>query len=127
EADPWRCKDRLDWMAKHALIRQFQAAQGISDTDPWLQSLDLEYHRLDPSEGLYFGLEESGMMRGVPSAEAVERAIHDPPDNTRAAVRGRCIAKFGSAVISAQWDHVTLATRNGPLRIDLTDLFGPAR
>lgn len=126
-ADPNRCRDRLDWVAKHGLIRQFQEAQGIRDEDPWLQSLDLEYHRLDPLEGLYFGLEESGMMRGVPSAAAVERAIHHPPDNTRAAVRGRCVAKFGSSVIAAQWDHVTLATRNGPLRIDLTNLFSPGR
>lgn len=127
EADPVRCRDRLDWVAKHCLLTEFQTAQGIDIQDPWLQSLDLEYHRLDPEQGLYYGLEATQAMRGVPPDEAVETAIHWPPDNTRAAVRGRCIAKFGTAVISAQWDHVTLATRGGPLRIDLTDLFTAAQ
>ncbi len=121
--EPMKCRDRLDWAAKYALLREFQSAQGLADDDPWLQSLDLEYHRLDPAEGLYFGLEAAGGIRGVPESISVDAAIHQPPDNTRALVRGRCIAKFGAAVIAAQWDHVTLATRNGPVRIDLTDLF----
>lgn len=123
--DPMRCADRLDWVAKHRLIRRFQDAEGLSDGDPWLRSLDLEYHRLDPDEGLYFGLEQSGAIRGVPPAADVEAAIHHPPKDTRAALRGRCIDRFRSAVLSAQWDHVTLQTRNGPLRIDLTQLFDP--
>lgn len=127
ESDPARCRDRLDWVAKHALIREFQAAQQIRDDDPWLLSLDLEYHRLDTAEGLYFALEDSGAMRRVPPPADVERAIHSPPDNTRAAVRGLCIARFAPFVLSAQWDHVTLQTRRGPLRIDLTDLFTPER
>lgn len=125
ETDPLRCRDRLDWVAKLALIREFQAAERIADDDPWLRSLDLEYHRLDPAEGLYYGLEQAGLMRRVPAPEAVERAMHEPPEDTRAAVRGRCIAKFGAAVRSAQWDHVTLDTSRGPRRIDLTDLFDP--
>lgn len=121
--DPTRCGDRLDWVAKHALIRQFQQAQGVAEDDPWLQSLDLAYHRLDPEEGLYFGLEQAGAIRGVPAEEDVRRAEHHPPETTRALIRGLCIQKFGSAVISAQWDHVTLEGRTGPVCISLLDLF----
>lgn len=125
--DPLRCRDRLDWVAKLGLLREFQAAENLADDDPWLRSLDLEYHRLDPQEGLYFGLEQAGAFRGVPDPVDVERAIHEPPSDTRAAIRGFCVTKFGAAVTAAQWDHVTLATRDGPLRIDLTDLFEPGR
>ena len=53
ETDPTRCRDRLDWVAKWALVREFQAREGVSDDDPWLRSLDLEYHRLDAAAGLY--------------------------------------------------------------------------
>src|SRR5208282_5235314 len=42
EADPMRCRNRLDWVAKLGLIREFQASQNIKADDPWLQSLDLE-------------------------------------------------------------------------------------
>lgn len=124
-SDPLRCADRLDWVAKHQLVRGFQQLEGIKDSDPWLRSLDLEYHRLDPNEGLYFGLEQSGALQGVPDPAEVAAAVHRPPGNTRAAIRGRCIDRFPEAVLAAQWDHVTLRTRGGPLRIDLTNLFDP--
>ena len=126
ETDPMRCRDRVDWVAKLALIREFQTAQNISDSDPWLRSLDLEYHRLDEEEGLYYGLEKAGAMRLVPDEAEVVRGFTEPPPSTRAYFRGRCVQKFTDAIISAQWDHVTVATSDGPLKISLLDLFAPA-
>jgi len=124
ESDYTRCRNRLDWVAKLMLVRQFQAAQDLSDNDPWLRALDLEYHRLDLAEGLYYGLEQSGGMRGVPEEMVIREAISSPP-HTRAYVRGRCIQKFPDEVISAQWDHITLQGSDGPIRISLLDLFAP--
>src|SRR3984957_8794342 len=121
--DPMRCRDRLDWAAKLALIREFQASQNVGANDPWLQSLDLEYHRLDREKGLYYALEQSGSMLGVPDDAAVRRAISEPPRTTRAYVRGRCIQKFASAVVAAQWDHITLQGKRGPLKVSLLDVF----
>ena len=125
ETDPMRCRNRLDWVAKLALIRQFQAAQNIGDNDPWLQSLDLEYHRLDLEAGLYYGLEQSGAMAWAPEEAAVRRAITEPPRSTRACIRGRCIQKFSDQVLSAQWDHITLQGTQRPLKISLLNLFAP--
>ena len=127
EADPLLCRDRLDWVAKLALIREFQAAQSLTDDDPWLQSLDLEYHRLDFDEGLYFGLEQSGVMRGVPAEAAVQQAMFEPPETTRALIRGKLLQKFSAAVLSAQWDHVTLACGDGELKVSLLEMFAPER
>jgi proteasome accessory factor A len=121
--DPMRCRDRLDWAAKLGLIREFQASQNVGANDPWLQSLDLEYHRLDREKGLYYALEQSGSMLGVPDDAAVRRAISEPPRSTRAYIRGRCIQKFAPAVIAAQWDHITLQGKRGPLKITLLDVF----
>jgi proteasome accessory factor A len=123
EIEPMRCRDRLDWVAKLALIREFQATQELSADNPWLQSLDLEYHRLDREHGLYYALEQAGSIQGVPDEASVRRAISDPPRTTRAYIRGRCIQKFSAAVISAQWDHITLQGANGPLKISLLDVF----
>jgi proteasome accessory factor PafA2 len=125
--DPMRCGDRLDWVAKLALIRRFQESEGVAEDDPWLRSLDLAYSHLDPEEGLYAGLEAAGMMRETASEDAILRAVYAPPTDTRAAIRGLCVSRFGDAVIAAQWDHVTLRTSEGALKIDLTDLFDPAQ
>ncbi|HTI73045.1 MAG TPA: proteasome accessory factor PafA2 family protein, partial [Candidatus Limnocylindria bacterium] len=87
----------------------------------------LAYSDLDLDEGLYSGLEATGMMRAVPDISSVTAATTEAPSTTRAAVRGRLIAKFGSQVTSAQWDHVTLSSSQGPVRISLMDLFAPAQ
>jgi Pup amidohydrolase len=126
QTDPMRCRNRLDWVAKLALIREFQEAQNIGKDDPWLQSLDLEYHRLDYEEGLYYALEQSGAMAWTPDETAVRSAILEPPRSTRAYVRGRCIQKFSNSVIAAQWDHITLQGSKRPLKISLLNLFTPA-
>jgi len=105
ETDVMRCRNRLDWVAKLGLVRDFQASQNLAPDDPWLQSLDLEYHRLDLKAGLYYGLEQDGGIPGVPEESAVRRAVSEPPHTTRALVRGKCIRKFAPAVESAQWDR----------------------
>jgi len=123
EKDPMLCRNRLDWVIKLALIQEFRQSQNLSATDPWLQSLDLEYHRLDRQAGLYYALEQSGSILGVPNEKEVFRAISEPPRTTRAYIRGRCIQKFSSSVLSAQWDHITLQGSHGPLKISLLDVF----
>jgi proteasome accessory factor A len=123
--DVMRCRNRLDWVAKFAMIREFQEAQDISDQDPWVQSLDLEYSRLDKNEGLYYGLEQSGAVLPGVSPRVADHAMRHPPQTTRAYIRGRCIQKFCSAVVAAQWDHITLEGDSGPIKISLMDLFAP--
>ena len=125
ERDIFLCRNRLDWVAKLSLVREFQASQNLRDDDPWLRSLDLEYHRLDVAEGLYYGLEQASAMLGAPEEAAVWHAVSQPPKTTRAYVRGRCIQKFAALVVAAQWDHITLQGSNGPIKISLLDLFAP--
>jgi Pup amidohydrolase len=123
--DPMKCRDRLDWVAKLCLIADFRAAQDIAEDDPWLRSLDLEYHRLDFAEGLYYGLEQQGAMRLSVPDEVSSEAMHNPPKTTRASIRGKCVAKFGAAVTSAQWDHIVVESARGAVKISLLDLFAP--
>src|SRR2546428_448975 len=100
ETDFKRCRDRLDWGAKLCLVRDFQAAQRLPHDSPWLQSLDLEYHRVDLAEGLYYGLEQSGGILGVPDEMKVRRAVTEPPISTRAYVRGKLIQRFADFVVA---------------------------
>lgn len=123
ESDSSQCRDRLDWVAKHGLIREFQQTEDLPDHDPWLRSLDLAYHQLDLEDGLYAGLEQIGQMKGIPPESEVRTAMTHPPADTRAAIRGGCIRKFPSAVLAAQWDHVILECQDGPWKLSLMDLF----
>ena len=124
EADYWRTRDRVDWVAKLGLVRDFQRAQGLEENDPWLRSLDLEYHRLDLAEGLYYGLEQSRAVLPGPDENEILAAIKSPP-TTRAYIRGKCIQKFPAAILSAQWDHITLQGKGSPIKLSLMNLFAP--
>ena len=123
ERDPLSTADRLDWPAKYQLIEQFRAAENIGPDDPWLRSLDLAYHLLDRKQGLYFGLLDSGAFKMPYPFRLISHGGLCPPSTTRAAVRGRCIEKFGHAVESTQWDHITLCGASKKIELDLRNLF----
>ena len=72
EADPMSLTDRLDWVAKKWLLETFAEEEGVAWDDPWLQSLDLEYHNIDLDEGLYYGIP----MRRLVTDEQIDAALH---------------------------------------------------
>ena len=51
----------VDWITKKWLLETFMEAEGLSWDDPWLQSLDLEYHNIDPEKGLFFGVPRNAL------------------------------------------------------------------
>lgn len=113
--DPLRCRDRLDWVAKKFLLSTFQEAEKLAWSDPWLQSIDLEYHNVSLEKGLYYELMREGQMRRIVSEEEIKRAIFQPPSTTRAFFRGRAVAKFNREIASIQWDEITFQ-HNGNVR-----------
>lgn len=125
ETRPETTVDRLDWTAKLDIVSKFRDAENLSDVDPWLMSLDLSYHLLDESEGLYYGLRDQGQFRQPPGAITTQENGFPPPTDTRAHVRGLCVQRFGQHVEATQWDHVRLRDETASLELDLRRLFAP--
>ncbi len=126
EADPLSTADRLDWSAKYRLIEDFRDREGVELDDPWVRSLDLAYHRLDPDEGLYLNLMDQGAFRLPYSAAEIYEKGLEPPASTRAAVRGLCVKKFGPRIYETQWEHLGFqGETTGRFILDLRDLFAP--
>jgi proteasome accessory factor A len=123
ERDPLSTADRLDWTAKYQLIEQFRQAEKLTADDPWLRSLDLSYHLLDREHGLYYALLDQRAFRLPYPLEEISSHSLCPPSTTRAAVRGRCIEKFGSAVQATQWDYILLKGAQKKIELDLRNLF----
>src|SRR5262249_8076070 len=105
-------RDRVDWAAKKFLLDALQAEEKLSWTDPWLQSIDLEYHNLDLDHGLYYELLRKGLMRRVTTEDEIKAAIFNPPETTRAYFRRRAVARFNDEISSIQWDEIVFS--NGP-------------
>jgi hypothetical protein len=115
--------DRVDWAAKKALLSSFREEEKLSWTDPWLQAIDLEYHNIQPDQGLFHELQRQESMRRMISEKEIKDAIFSPPETTRAYFRGRAVARFNHAISSIQWDEI--AFTNG-LRTRLVALPEPA-
>lgn len=125
DREPLSTADRLDWAAKYQLIESFRTAEKIKDDDPWLQSLDLSYHLLDRDRGLFYALMDQKAFRLPFAFEQITGHSLCPPTSTRAAVRGRCIEKFGSAVQATQWDYILVQGKDKKIELDLRNLFDP--
>src|SRR5256885_1561300 len=63
ERDVMTTRDRIDWVAKKFLLNALQQEEKLSWSDPWLQSIDLEYHNIDLESGLYYELARQGSIR----------------------------------------------------------------
>ena len=81
----------MDWASKLWLLESFREAEKLEWDDPWLKSLDLEYHNLHPDKGLYFGLLQEGRAPRVTTDSATALAQEHPPRNTRAFGRGEVV------------------------------------
>ena len=106
ERDFTSTRDRVDWAAKKALLTTFREEEKLSWTDPWLQALDLEYHNIQPEQGLFYELLHQGAMRSIVSEKEIKNAIFAPPETTRAYFRGRSVARFNQAISAIQWDEI---------------------
>ena len=98
DRDPMELSSQIDWVMKKALIESFMERKGIDWTSPQVEMLDLQYHDIRPSRGLYYLLERDGRAERIVGDEEIAAAVHCPPVDTRAYFRGSCIEKYGAAV-----------------------------
>jgi proteasome accessory factor PafA2 len=98
--------DRLDWVAKLALLDGYRRRDGIDFGNPRLDLVDLQYADVDPRRGLWSRLEAKGRLRRLTTDEQVARAVVHPPVDTRAYFRGECLRRYPQQVTAASWDSV---------------------
>jgi proteasome accessory factor PafA2 len=106
ERDPMLCARELDWVAKLKLLEQYRSRDNLAWDDAKLQLIDYQYSDIRPEKGLYHRLVGLGRIERLLDDASVEMAMHDPPEDTRAYFRGRCLEKYAEHVAAASWDSV---------------------
>jgi Pup amidohydrolase len=104
--DPMQTARELDWVAKLEILEGYRARDGLAWGHPRLQLVDLQYTDVRQDRGLYNRLAARGRMTRLVSETDVLRAVEDPPEDTRAYFRGRCLRQYPDAVAAASWDSV---------------------
>jgi proteasome accessory factor A len=106
EQDPLRCADRLDWVAKLKLLQDYRDRDNLPWDSPKLSLIDLQYSDVRQAKGLYNRLVTRGSIKRLVSEDAVRAAVTEPPEDTRAYFRGRCLERYPTEVAAASWDSV---------------------
>jgi proteasome accessory factor A len=110
EKDPMTLDREVDWVIKHRLLERYADRRGLPMSDPRMSMMDLSYHDVDRSRGLYYLLESKGMVDRVVTDEKVALAVRQPPQTTRARLRGAFIkaAKARKRDFTVDWVHLKL-------------------
>ncbi|MCH9815108.1 MAG: proteasome accessory factor PafA2 [Actinomycetia bacterium] len=121
--DPMSLASELDWVAKRALLDGYRKRDAADWDSPRLQLVDLQYSDIRPDKGLAYKLEERGRLQTLVSPEQIRAAVVEPPTDTRAWFRGKCIQQFGESVAAASWDSVIfdIPGRNALQRVPTLD------
>ncbi|HUA42665.1 MAG TPA: depupylase/deamidase Dop, partial [Streptosporangiaceae bacterium] len=104
--DPMHTARELDWVAKLEILEGYRARDGLAWGHPRLQLVDLQYSDVRADRGLYNRLASRGRMTRLVSEAEIMTAMDEPPEDTRAYFRGRCLRQYPDAVAAASWDSV---------------------
>ncbi len=104
--DPMLLAGQLDWVTKLQLMEGYRTRDGIGWNHPRLELVDLQYSDVRAGRGLYNKLAAAGRMERLVDERDVRSAKTNPPEDTRAYFRGRCLQQYPDSVAAASWDSV---------------------
>ena len=108
ETDPSGLDTRVDWLIKLRLLERYCERHGVGLDSPEAQLVDLQYHDIDPARGLFHRIVASGLAATVVDPDRIPLAVTEPPESTRARLRGEFIkrAKERQRDVTVDWVHL---------------------
>jgi proteasome accessory factor A len=110
ESDPMSLGRECDWVTKHQLIEGYRARHGLPLGHPKVALLDLQYHDVNRTRGLYYRVEARDRVDRITDDATITEAMNRPPQTTRARLRGEFIrkAKERRRDFTVDWVHLKL-------------------
>jgi len=108
ERDPLELDTEVDWVIKYKLIEAYRERHGLALGDPQVQLVDLQYHDVSRERGMFYKLEKRDRAQRICDDESIEMARHEPPQTTRARLRGEFIrrARERGRDVTVDWVHL---------------------
>ena len=108
--DKWALAHQLDWIAKLRILEGYRRRDGLDWNAPALGMVDVQYSDIDLRRGLANKLQAKGALEGLFTTDQVDIAVSEPPSDTRAWFRGKCVSQFPNEIAAASWDAVVFDT-----------------
>ncbi len=123
----------VEWVAKLQLLGRLRSKNSVTDADgnvellPWsdvrLAALDVQWSRL--GDGWATRLIKAGAVTRIADDAEVAKAMHSPPQSTRAAVRGAFVGQYPQLVDAAGWSTVVLDRETSHGKLEVLHLDDP--
>ena len=99
-----------DPQSKQLMIDRYRVKHDLQLSHPRVALLDLAYHDVNRSRGLYYLMERADRVERAVSEKDISRAMREPPQTTRAKLRGDFIkhAKQRRRDYTVDWVHLKL-------------------
>ncbi|RLE17051.1 MAG: Pup--protein ligase [Actinobacteria bacterium] len=110
EKDPMTLHGEVDWVAKRHLMDRYILKHDLPLSSPRLALIDLNYHDVNRKRGLFYKMQDAGLMDRIVTDDAINEAMVRPPATTRARLRGEFIkaAKAKRRDFTVDWVHLKL-------------------
>ncbi|UKA64824.1 depupylase/deamidase Dop [Arthrobacter sp. FW306-04-A] len=105
-SNPADAASSVEWLAKMSLLEGYRNRDGLEWNDARLGLIDLQWSDVRPEKGLYYRMLSRDRMQRIVDDAVISRAVVEPPSDTRAYFRGKCVSSFGKDVVGASWDSV---------------------
>jgi len=110
EQDPLTLDREVDWVIKYHLLERYKAKHQLELGDPRAALLDLQYHDVNQNRGVFYLMQSNGLVERILDDSDIEIAIEQPPQTTRAKLRGDFVrqAKEKKRDYTVDWVHLKL-------------------
>ena len=108
--DPLTLDREIDWVIKHKLLTEFGDRAGVGFDDPRIALLDLQYHHVHSTRGVFYLMQRRGLVERILDPADVRRATEEAPQTMRARLRGAFVreAKARRRDYTVDWVHLKL-------------------
>jgi proteasome accessory factor A len=108
EKDPFSLDRECDWVIKHNLVEKYRAKYDMPLGHPRIALLDLQYHDVSRTRGVFYKLQNANAVERMVEDADIENARENPPQTTRAKLRGDFIrkAKERRRDYTVDWVHL---------------------
>lgn len=100
----------VDWVIKRKLFQRYQDRYSMELSDPKIAQLDLAFHDIKRGRGVFDVLTRKGLVARATTDEDIATAVNEPPQTTRAKLRGDFIsaAQKAGRDFTVDWVHLKL-------------------
>ncbi len=110
ETDPLTLDREIDWVTKHNLIERYRERHDLALAAPQVALLDLQFHDISRRRSVFYKLQRRGLVERIVTDRRIAEAVEEPPQTTRARLRGEFIrrAKERKRDYTVDWVHLKL-------------------